>query len=398
MRPIDARAAVLRRAADDRRHRQRGRPLAVISDDDTHVKKIIFSPQLLAKAVFADPELTLDLPPAITAATGMDALTHNVESVPVARVPPDLRRHRARGRAHRGARLADRGARAAATSQARGDMLMSSMMGAIAFQKDLGAVHSCAHALGTVARPAPRPGQRHHDRPRAALQPAGRAREVRRARARRGVRREHGRRARAGFLAWLAQLKADDRHPGALSDRAARRVTTPTSRRLVEIAVADICHQTNPRQCTRGRLRSASSRRRCEARACQPAAQVGISACFFTPTRQAGAIFNGKTLQYVEQSVAHWVMSRRRARGDDPGDRKRGTHQRSDMHARSLRRPLDGLVLQGGADVCAAEATASSRCEPSGAGDRIRDEYEIELLRAFVARQAGARHLPRRCR
>jgi len=53
---------------------------SVISDDRTHIKKVIFSQALLAKAVFADPELTLDLPPHITAATGMDALTHNVES------------------------------------------------------------------------------------------------------------------------------------------------------------------------------------------------------------------------------------------------------------------------------------------------------------------------------
>ena len=53
---------------------------SVISEDESHIKRIIFSPKILAKAVFADPELTLGLPAKITAATGMDALTHNVES------------------------------------------------------------------------------------------------------------------------------------------------------------------------------------------------------------------------------------------------------------------------------------------------------------------------------
>ncbi len=53
---------------------------SVVSEDDTHVKRVIFSPKLLAREVFADPELTFGLPPAVTAATGMDALTHNVES------------------------------------------------------------------------------------------------------------------------------------------------------------------------------------------------------------------------------------------------------------------------------------------------------------------------------
>ena len=53
---------------------------SVVSENDTHLKRVVFSPKLLAKMVFADPELTLGLPPHITAATGMDALTHNIES------------------------------------------------------------------------------------------------------------------------------------------------------------------------------------------------------------------------------------------------------------------------------------------------------------------------------
>jgi alcohol dehydrogenase class IV len=53
---------------------------AIISEDDTHRKRILFSPKLLARIVFADPMLTMELPPFVTAATGMDALTHNLEA------------------------------------------------------------------------------------------------------------------------------------------------------------------------------------------------------------------------------------------------------------------------------------------------------------------------------
>ena len=122
---------------------------AVISEDATHLKRVIFSPRILAGQVFADPELTVGLPAAVTAATGMDALTHNIESYLSPAYHPLCD-----GIALEGTRIAARSlvraVREPANLAARGDMLMASMMGAIAFQKDLGAVHACAHALGAV--------------------------------------------------------------------------------------------------------------------------------------------------------------------------------------------------------------------------------------------------------
>ena len=123
---------------------------AVVAENNTHPKRTVFGPKILAKAVFADPGLTLGLPPAVTAATGMDALTHNIESYLSPAYHPLCD-----GIALEGLRI---GARALLTAvqepgnlQARADMMMSSMMGAIAFQKDLGSVHACAHGLGAVA-------------------------------------------------------------------------------------------------------------------------------------------------------------------------------------------------------------------------------------------------------
>jgi len=226
---------------------------SVISDDVTHVKKIVFSPALLAKAVFADPELTLDLPPAITAATGMDALTHNVESYLSPAWHPLCD-----GIAVEGVRIAAAALpRAVANGrdrEARADMLMSSMMGAIAFQKDLGAVHSCAHALSTVA-------DLHHGLANGIMidhvmrfnLPSATAKLAELARVARvpgGDAGSDAARAEA-FVAWLTALKAQLGIPAKLSDcRDARAVTSGDIDRLVEIAVADTCHQTNPRPCT----------------------------------------------------------------------------------------------------------------------------------------------------
>ena len=121
---------------------------AIIADDLTHQKKILFSPKLLAKIVFADPLLTMDLPPFITAATGMDALTHNMEAFLAKNYHPICE-----GIALEGMRLIAGALEQAVnhpTLQSRSDMLLASMMGAIAFQKGLGVVHSLAHPMSAL--------------------------------------------------------------------------------------------------------------------------------------------------------------------------------------------------------------------------------------------------------
>jgi hypothetical protein len=227
---------------------------AVVSDDSTHVKKIIFSPKLLAKCVFADPELTLDLPPAITAATGMDALTHNIESYLSPEYHPLCD-----GIALEGVRIAAHAlpiaVRDGRNLKARSDMLMSSLMGAIAFQKDLGAVHSCAHALSTVA-------DLHHGLANGIMidhvmrfnLPAATAKMAELARVA-GVPDAASlsdKAAARAFVEWLTRMKADLGIPATLKElKAGRAVTRADIPALVEVAIHDTCHKTNPRACTR---------------------------------------------------------------------------------------------------------------------------------------------------
>jgi alcohol dehydrogenase class IV len=121
---------------------------AIIADDETHQKKILFSPKLLARIVFADPLLTMDLPPAVTAAVGMDALTHNMEAY-LAKMSHPL----CEGIALEGMSLIAKSLERAVNKpdvESRSNMLVASMMGAIAFQKGLGVVHSLAHPLSSL--------------------------------------------------------------------------------------------------------------------------------------------------------------------------------------------------------------------------------------------------------
>jgi 4-hydroxybutyrate dehydrogenase len=122
---------------------------SVITLEATQRKTVLFHPELLAKLVILDPELTTELPPKLTAATGADALTHCIESYtcPVFHPMCD-------GIALEGIRLIvealPRAYRDGKDLDARGKMLVAAAMGAVAFQKDLGVVHSLAHPLSTI--------------------------------------------------------------------------------------------------------------------------------------------------------------------------------------------------------------------------------------------------------
>ena len=109
--------------------------------------------------------------------------------------------------------------------------------------------------------------------------------------------------------------------------------------------------------------------------------KIGISACFMHPD-QTRNTFAFKTLQYIEQSMAHWVM----AAGAMPvlipspdGDTARG-----DVTLGDYAQWLDGVVMHGGADVWPG-SYGEEPLRPEWSGDRIRDEYEIALVKAFVA-------------
>ena len=122
---------------------------SVIVDQDAGAKKIVFHPRMMPSEVIADPELTIGLPPDLTAATGMDALAHCVEALCAPGFHP-----MADGIAMEGARLVhDWLPRAFADGTdlaARAHMLAAASMGATAFQKGLGAVHAISHPVGAV--------------------------------------------------------------------------------------------------------------------------------------------------------------------------------------------------------------------------------------------------------
>jgi alcohol dehydrogenase class IV len=123
----------------------------VILDEAEHSKKIIFHPKMMPAIVIMDPELTVGLPPHVTAATGMDALAHCLEAYCAPGFHP-----MADGIAVEGTKLIHdwlpRAARHGSDLEARGSMLIAASMGATAFQKGLGGMHALSHPIGALHR------------------------------------------------------------------------------------------------------------------------------------------------------------------------------------------------------------------------------------------------------
>jgi len=215
---------------------------AIIADDETHQKKILFSPKLMAQVVFADPELTMDLPSFITAATGMDALTHNMEAYLAKNFHPMCD-----GIALEGISLIKDSLERATNKpdlESRSKMLMASMMGAIAFQKGLGVVHSLAHPLSSLL-------DTHHGLANAVNIPYGmqfnlagfedRFKKVARTLE---LKDENG----EAVVKYLFDLNSKVNIPHKLSDIGVRNEHIET---LADLAFADFAHPNNPKPVSR---------------------------------------------------------------------------------------------------------------------------------------------------
>ena len=117
-----------------------------------------------------------------------------------------------------------------------------------------------------------------------------------------------------------------------------------------------------------------------------PPLRIGVSARILHPEGAKSLGFRGKTLQYLEATVAHWIMAHGAMVFMVPTLESRSSVRRSAVSIRDYVDALDGLVLQGGADV-SPTTYGEQPSRPEWSGDRVRDMYEIELLWAFVFQQ-----------
>jgi alcohol dehydrogenase class IV len=190
---------------------------SVITDLADHTKKIIFHPRMLPAIVIEDPELTIGLPAHVTAATGMDALSHCLEAWCSPFYHP-----MAEGIAAEGMRLVRNwlptAVRDGADLEARSHMLIASSMGATAFQKGLGAMHSLSHPCGANLNT-------HHGLTNAVVMPyvlAWNRRAIEEKMVRLAAYLQLGRPSFDGFLDWVLELRAGIGIPHTLAEIGVR--------------------------------------------------------------------------------------------------------------------------------------------------------------------------------
>ncbi|MFM7012680.1 MAG: iron-containing alcohol dehydrogenase [Betaproteobacteria bacterium] len=217
-----------------------GRGAMLILDDGRKVG--LLSPHIVPKSAICDPELTLDLPPLLTAATGMDAITHCCETFMSSAL-----NFPAEGIAldglWRGWRHIERATKTPHDREARFHMMSASTQGAMAFQKGLGAVHSLSHSLGGINP------KLHHGTLNAMFLPAVILFNASEASMQKGKKLE--RLAETMGLGQPADvspaIKALNQRLGLPTGLAAMGVTPEMFPRVIEGAMADHCHKTNPR-------------------------------------------------------------------------------------------------------------------------------------------------------
>ena len=211
---------------------------AIISEDNTKKKRILFSPKLLARIVFADPLLTMELPSFITAATGMDALTHNMEAYLAKGFHPICD-----GIALEGISLISESLISATKKpdvKSRAKMLLASLMGAVAFQKGLGIVHSLAHPMSSLL-------DTHHGLANAVNLPYGMEFNYKGFENRfykMGVALGLGSNSAAKVIPYLFELNNELGLPTRLRDIGVEESHVET---LSQLAIEDFCHPSNPK-------------------------------------------------------------------------------------------------------------------------------------------------------
>lgn len=169
-------------------------------------------------------------------------------------------------------------------------------------------------------------------------------------------------------------------HPAA-QDQAAQPVLTESLiLRAPPYAALNETPWSAARRIVSARIRAASDK--ALRRIAQRTLKIGVSARIFHPEIGAKGL-RSKTLQYLEESVAHWIMSRDVLVFMIPTVNNNGLLHSSNIRLRDYAKHLDGLVLQGGADV-SPQTYSEAATRPEWSGDRARDMYELELLHEFI--------------